>query len=272
MAGVIRNIAVFSKKNNEAAEDAACYITKLLTDAGIGVFCIAMSNENDTSIGFHEFQKMNVDMIFAMGGDGTTLRALRIIPYNVPLFSINVGGHRGILSEATMDHIEQTIADILNGNYSIESSIRISTTLNGVSLPPALNDILFCRSNMTRTPTISIRFNNDIIIQKMDGLILSTPIGSTGHSLSLGGPIVHELLDCFILSPIAPLSRIPKLIIDPREIEISSNYKMQLILDGQKVYQINEQDRIRIELSCFKANFIRLRKKGFRQIEKLGFK
>jgi NAD+ kinase len=105
----------------------------------------------------------------------------------------------------------------------------------------------------------------------MDGIIISTPTGSTGHSVSLGGPILHEELSCLVINPIASINKLPCIVIPPEEIEISSNNKLDLIIDGQDRFLIEENDTIKISIFPIKARFIRLIKKGFRQLEKLGF-
>ena len=266
----IKNIAIFTKMNNEYAKTAAYHIAKLLSDEGIITFCLTVSNNDDIPIDLSEYYALNLDMIFALGGDGTTLRALRIIPYNIPIFSINVGGHRGILSETTIENIETSILSIVRGYYHIETSIRIATAINGIDLPSSLNDVLIYRNNMTRTPTISINISDTVVNQKMDGMLISTPIGSTGHSLSMGGPIIRDNLNCFILSPIAPINQIPKLIFDSL-CKVSSNYDMKLVIDGQKVYHVGKGDVVEFSGSQYKSRFVRLSKKGFRQLEKLGY-
>jgi NAD+ kinase len=207
----------------------------------------------------------------AVGGDGTTLRAFRFHPSDIPVFSINVGGTRGILSEIKLDSIDYAINAILNGNYYYDERIRIQASLSNKIFLPALNDILLFRNNLTRTPHITIKFRDGIISQRMDGIIISTPTGSTAHSFSLGGPILHEELNCLIINPIASINKLPSIVIPPEEIEISSNYKLDLIIDGQDRFLIEENGTIKISLFPIKARFIRLIKKGFRQLEKLGF-
>jgi NAD+ kinase len=134
-----------------------------------------------------------------------------------------------------------------------------------------LNDFLFTRVNLTRTPMLSIKLMDDEIKQRMDGIVISTPTGSTGHSFSLGGPVLHEGLDCLILSPIASVNRMPQLVIPTGEIEIKSTRDMQLTIDGQEIIKIAAEQIVKISRFPIDAQFIRLRKRGMRQLAKLGF-
>jgi len=269
----IKAVAIITKNLNKNALDASEYISEVLSKSNIKAFCIPPFETSykkstvDTLIN----DINDIDIVIALGGDGTTLRAFRFHPSNVPVFSINVGGTRGILSEIRLESIDYAIDAILNGNYYYDERIRIQASLADIIFPPALNDILLFRSNFTKTPNIAIKFRDGIINQRMDGLIISTPTGSTGHSISLAGPILHEELNCLILNPIASINKLPSIIIPPEDIEISSNHKLNLIIDGQDSYSLQENDKIKISLFPINARFIRLIKKGLRQCEKMGF-
>jgi NAD+ kinase len=111
----------------------------------------------------------------------------------------------------------------------------------------------------------------DEIKQRMDGLVVSTPTGSTGHSFSIGGPVLHEGMSCLSLTPIASVNRMPQLVIPLDEIIIRSTYESHLILDGQETFKIQADDPIKIMRCSDDAVFLRLQKKGMRQLAKLGF-
>jgi NAD+ kinase len=199
------------------------------------------------------------------------LRAFRTIPGKVPVFSINSGGHRGILSEIGAESIDEAINAILAGKYVYDSRIRIQASVNGKLFPPVLNDILIIRVSLTRTPLLSIMLMGDKIKQRMDGIVVSTPTGSTGHSFSVGGPVLHEGMSCLILTPIASVNRMPQLVIPVEEILIQSTYESHLIIDGQETFKIDADEPIKILRFSNDAIFLRLQKKGMRQLAKLGF-
>ncbi|MDP9462515.1 MAG: NAD(+)/NADH kinase, partial [Thermoproteota archaeon] len=227
--------------------------------------------EGATPISPSELRDIKLDLVFAIGGDGTTLRAFRMIPGRVPLFSINSGGHRGILSDFDGGSIDDAVNTILAGKYFYDCRIRIQASVNGKLFPPVLNDILIMRVNLTRTPLLSVMLMGDEIKQRMDGIVVSTPTGSTGHSFSVGGPVLHEGMSCLSLTPIASVNRMPQIVIPPEEILIRSTHESHMILDGQETFKIHADEPINILRCSHDAIFLRLQKKGMRQLAKLGF-
>ena len=268
----IRNVVIITKLGSSEAESAAVKVAAHLNRRKINVNSVLPSIINDaTPIRPDELKDIKLDLIFAIGGDGTTLRAFRTIPGKVPLFSINSGGHRGILSEIDTESIEESVKIILAGKYFYDSRIRIQASINGKLFPPVLNDILITRVNLTRTPLISIELMGDEIRQRMDGIVVSTPTGSTGHSFSVGGPVLHEGMSCLSLTPIASVNRMPQIVIPPEEILIRSTHECHMILDGQETFKIQADEPINILRCSHDAIFLRLQKKGMRQLAKLGF-
>jgi NAD+ kinase len=272
MAPNIRNVAIITKIGSSEADSAAIKVSKLLGKSKIQVHSVLPLIIDDAMpVRPEELKDIKLDLVFAIGGDGTTLRAFRTIPGKVPVFSINSGGHRGILSEISAESIDEAINAILAGKYVYDSRIRIQASVNGKIFPPVLNDILIVRVSLTRTPLLSIMLMGDKIKQRMDGIVVSTPTGSTGHSFSVGGPVLHEGMSCLILTPIASVNRMPQLVIPVEEILIQSTLESHLIIDGQETFKIDADVPIKILRFSNDAIFLRLQKKGMRQLAKLGF-
>jgi NAD+ kinase len=268
----IRNVAIITKIGNSEADSAAIKVATLLSGRKIKVHSVLpFIIDNATPIRPDELKDIKLDLVFAIGGDGTTLRAFRTIPGKVPLFSINSGGHRGIMSEIDADSIDGAIKAILAGEYFYDCRIRIQASVNGKLFPPVLNDILIIRVNLTRTPLLSVMLMGDEIKQRMDGIVISTPTGSTGHSFSVGGPVLHEGMSCLSLTPIASVNRMPQLVIPLEEILIRSTHESHMILDGQEMFKVHADEPINILRYSDDAVFLRLHKKGMRQLAKLGF-
>jgi NAD+ kinase len=273
MAQNIRNVAIITKTGSNEADSAAIKVATLLNRRKIKVHTVLpFIMEDATPITPNqELKDIKLDLVFAIGGDGTTLRAFRTVPGKVPLFSINSGGHRGILSEIDTESIDEAVNTILAGKYFYDRRIRIQASVNGTLFPPVLNDILIVRVNLTRTPLLSVMLMGDEIKQRMDGIVVSTPTGSTGHSFSVGGPVLHEGMSCLSLTPIASVNRMPQLVIPPEEILIRSTHESHMILDGQETFKIHADESINILRCSDDAIFLRLQKKGMRQLAKLGF-
>jgi NAD+ kinase len=272
MAPNIRNVAIITKIGSGEAYSAAIKVSKLLGKSKVQVHSVfPLVIDDAMPVRPEELKDIKLDLVFAIGGDGTTLRAFRTIPGKVPVFSINSGGHRGILSEIGAESIDEAINAILAGKYVYDSRIRIQASVNGKLFPPVLNDILIIRVSLTRTPLLSIMLMGDKIKQRMDGIVVSTPTGSTGHSFSVGGPVLHEGMSCLILTPVASVNRMPQLVIPVEEILIQSTYESHLIIDGQETFKIDAEEPIKILRFSNDAIFLRLEKKGMRQLAKLGF-
>lgn len=268
----MQNVAIITKAGSSEADGAAMKVANLLNRRKINVYSVLpFIIEDATPISSNELKDINLDLAFAIGGDGTTLRAFRMIPGRVPLFSINSGGHRGILSDIDAGSIEEAINTILAGKYFYDCRIRIQASINGKLFPPVLNDILIIRVNLTRTPLLSVMLMGDEIKQRMDGIVISTPTGSTGHSFSVGGPVLHEGMSCLSLTPIASVNRMPHLVLPLEEILIRSTHESHMILDGQEMFKVRADDPISILRCSDDAVFLRLHKKGMRQLAKLGF-
>ena len=218
-----------------------------------------------------DLNKTDLDLIFTLGGDGTTLRVFRSMDNETPVLTINVGGNRGILSEVTIDEIDGAISQIQRGTFLLDRRTRVVASCGGKQFPPALNEIYVCRKNMTKTAEIEIKFQNDTVKQKMDGVIIATPSGSTGHSFSLGGPILHESLDVPIITPVAPVYRLESIVVPDEKIEIICSHDCSIVMDAQVVKAAGYGEPITIKRYGRQAVFVRLKKRGLRQMSKLGF-
>lgn len=261
-------IALFTKHNNSDSKKVSLILQEKCIERGIKVIDYLLNKD----IFYESNNKKEIDLAIAIGGDGTTLRTFRILSPDVPVLSINAGGTRGILSEVSKDSANSIISDLLNGNYFLDKRIRLFVKINQRESYFALNDFVFIRSDLTKTPTFHLSVYNDSLFQKMDGLIISTPTGSTGHSLSNGGPIIFENLECFLVSPIASVNRMPSFIIPSLgEISIYASHDIYLVIDGQQTHEIPKNEKLTITRYEYDAVFLRFTKNNLRQLTKLGF-
>lgn len=266
-------MAVVSKFGSKEAEDAARKVAKKFLARKSTVFTISPVGVDGAkkfdSIG--DLKKENLDLIVTLGGDGTTLRTFRHLENETPLLTINVGGNRGILSEITIEEIDTAIGQIVADKFFLDKRTRVVASCAGVKFPPALNEIYISRKNLTKTAEFEIKFQNDTVKQKMDGIIVATPSGSTGHSFSLGGPILHESLDVLIITPVAPVFRLESIVVPDEKIEIICSHDANIVMDAQVIKSASFEEPITIEKFKKQAVFVRLRKRGLRQMSKLGF-
>ena len=266
-------MAIVTKVGSKESEEAAKEVAKKFLAKKSIVYTIApIEVEGAKKIeSLEELKKEKLDLVVTLGGDGTTLRVFRHLENETPILTINVGGNRGILSEITYDEIDEAINQIQKGKYFLDKRTRVTASCGGKEFPPALNEIYINRANLTKTAEIEIKFQNDTVKQKMDGVIIATPSGSTGHSFSLGGPILHESLDVLIITPVAPVYRLESIVVPDEKIEIISSHDCNIVMDAQVVKSAGYEEPIIIKKYKKPAVFVRLKKRGLRQMSKLGF-
>ncbi len=269
----LNRVAIVSKVGSEESESAAKKVAKKFLAGRAEVFTISpVSIEGVKKVETVEDLKgKKLDLVVTLGGDGTTLRTCRSLVNEVPVLTINVGGNKGILSEITLDKIDLAIKDIRANKIWLDKRMRVVASVGGEEFPPALNEIYVNRQNMTKTAEFEIKFQNDIVKHKMDGVMISTPSGSTGHSFSFGGPILHESLDILIITPIAPvLRRLPSIVVPDEKIQVICSHDTNIVMDAQVIKTANFEESIIIKKHDKCAVFVRLKKQGLRQMSKLG--
>jgi NAD+ kinase len=148
------------------------------------------------------------DLVIAVGGDGNILGAARTLaPYGVPLLGIN-RGRLGFLADVSPDEIEVPVGEVLAGNYTIEEHFLLEGEVgeNGKhQITSALNEVVLHSASMAKMVEFDLYINDDFVYkQNSDGLIVSSPTGSTAYALSAGGPIMHPSLDAMVLIPMFP--------------------------------------------------------------------
>lgn len=197
--------------------------------------------------------KGGVDFVFVIGGDGTLLKAARFYSHeSTPVFGVNLG-RLGFLSQSNEKELAISVDKILNNKYKIED--RLMLTSNGNNL--ALNDFVIKGSSSSRTSRFYLSINGRFVCDYLaDGLIISTPTGSTAYGLSAGGPVLSPKLDALVIVPICPhtLTARPLVVPSDEKITIStcdSCPSFVVVSDGQDPYSVNT--KIEIEKSKFHA-------------------
>lgn len=189
--------------------------------------------------------KNGFDFVIVVGGDGTILKTSRFYAkYKTPIFGINLG-RLGFLSQCSAENITQAIEKILSGNYKLEDRIMLE-----FGNYTALNDFVIKSSLSGRTSKFSLKINDKKVCDYLaDGIIISTPTGSTAYGLSAGGPVLVPSLDAFVIVPICPhtLTARPIVVPDTERITIcgledESTYFFSA--DGQEFMEVNSEINI----------------------------
>ena len=215
------------------------------------------------------------DMILVFGGDGTLLSVARLVgSLGVPILGINLGS-LGFITELGRDELDDNIDMIFDNDCCFEERIMLLTDVfrqgKRMFRHDALNDVVLNKSSLARMFDFDISIDSQYVSTfSADGLIVSTPTGSTAHSLSAGGPILYPTLESFLLTPICPHTLTSRPIVLPDtftlEVKIISGDDVNLTLDGQTGYPLKVKDRIRIRKADYKTKFVVLHDRDYFQI------
>jgi NAD+ kinase len=213
------------------------------------------------------------DLILVLGGDGTILQTSRsAAKFDKPLLGINLG-RLGFLAEAEMSDLE-TILDVLaSGSFQIERRMMLESRLirqnQLINQFLALNDVAVTKGSFARIIHLDARIDGEFVNHfAADGLLVSSPTGSTAYSLSAGGPVIYPGMECLLMTPICPhtLNSRPIVTNADSNIEIDvldKNREIHVTIDGQYAVGVREGDRIIISKSQMKTQLIRLSGYGF---------
>lgn len=209
------------------------------------------------------------DAIICIGGDGTIIDGAHCsAEYGIPVLGINVG-RLGFLAQVEPCQIGSALDRLLAGEYTVEERFGLSLQCSECHIPFALNDVVFTKLMMTNIIDLSILCDEkEMSSYAADGLILSTPTGSTAYSLSAGGPVVDPLMQTISVVPICPhsISVRPAVISAGRRLTISCREEMVLIIDGRERIQIPAGEPVFVVRSESKARFISLGEYEFFEI------
>lgn len=231
-----------------------------------------------------ELEKVSADLAFVFGGDGTILSASRKLNgRQIPLIGVHLGKF-GFLAELTSREISDSLDKIFAGEYVISQRMlltcKVTRSKQVINETLGLNDAVISGTSLSRLISIKLYVNEKIVTTySSDGLIVSTPVGSTAHSLSADGPIVTPDMEAFIITPICPhtLSNRPLVVSGDSKIEmeqISESKGVGLTVDGQIYFDIKVGDRIVIEKAENKLQLIDMQTRTFFDVlrEKLDWR
>ena len=201
-----------------------------------------------------------VDFLISVGGDGTLLSVVRkSFKYDKPVLGINLGT-LGFLTDISMEQLPKFIEDLKNNIYKIDNRMMVEGSVN-LNKFVAFNDIVISRKSISSMIKIKGKIDGKSFNTYYgDGVIISTPTGSTAYNLSVGGPIVYPLTEAFIVTPVAPHSLTQRPLVMPADFEIEfkimDNQGAVVIVDGQDIYEIEQNQSIKIKIANKKAKML----------------
>lgn len=219
-----------------------------------------------------EFGK-KIDCLIVLGGDGTLLNsAQKVIPYEVPIFGVNLGT-LGFLTEIEVTDIEPALRKLVNGEYDIEERMMLEAQIyrnnEKVNTFYGLNDIVIAKGALARLINIATYVDDEFVNSyPADGLIISSPTGSTAYSLSAGGPVVVPKVEVMVITPICPHTLYARpLVIAPESkvkvVLLSTSGEGSITIDGQHGFRLELGDEIVIKKAPFYTKLLRLNNRSF---------
>lgn len=283
---MFKNAGIIVNQEREDVLDYAASLIDWLEEKNIKVFITDWTgkkiNRPELIVDKKEISK-SIDIIISLGGDGTLFRVARdFSPYQIPLLGINLGG-LGFLTEIPISQFKEGLTKVIAGKYKIEKRLMLEATIYRDEKEAgtffALNDVVISKVGLSRLINLRTFVSGEFITTySADGLIISTPTGSTAYSLSAGGPIVHPNLGAIILSPICAhtLAVRPLIISESDIVEIileHSSSKVMLTVDGQVGFDLKDRDIIRVKEAPCQAKLIRLGERALFEVlrTKLGW-
>ncbi len=246
----LSKVGIFYNKENSKAEYVASNVEKILSSKSV----------NSKILTTAEFSS-DITFAIVLGGDGTILKTARFYAkYAVPILGINLG-RLGFLSQAKSTQIEEAVDLILKGAFKVEDRLMLTTVDGKMN---ALNDIVIKGDGFSRTSRLYVHINDNIVCDYLaDGIIISTPTGSTAYTLSAGGPILSPVLDAIVIVPICPHTMNARPIVIPSSevIKVTSSQNKPLLkmsADGQETVCLGPNDDIQIKKSEEKTKLILL--------------
>ena len=220
----------------------------------------------------------NSDLIIVLGGDGTLLKVAGIAhPHEVPILGVNLGS-LGFLTETTMENLYPTLEQALNGKCEVENRMLLNARVlrNGKKIEDfnVLNDIVINNGALARIVNLEVFVDGQYMTSyRADGLIIASPTGSTAHSLSAGGPIIHPSIRALVLSPICPfaLTNRPIVIPDSATIKVqlttrNEDEDVRVTLDGQTGYSMKSGDILEAKKADIPLKLVQTPGKNYYQL------
>ena len=263
----MKKIGIISKSGRPEPVEILKDFLPWLESRGLEVF---PDTESASSLNVKGYSRSEIpglaDMVVVLGGDGTMLNVARLVcERGIPILGVNLGG-LGFITEVGRAELFDAMEKTLRGEFTIEERLMLSAGIQRhgerITEYTVLNDVVVNKGALARIIDLETYVNKTYVTTyKADGLIVSTPTGSTAYSLSAGGPVLYPTLHCIILTPICPhtLTNRPTVLPDDVLVEIvlkSMSEDVFLTLDGQVGFSLRKDDVVEVKRSPFKTRLL----------------
>ncbi len=278
----MKKVFIITNQIKDSNKDTTRRISSYLEDRGVECVVRPDSEGGNGNYLFTDARQIpdDVDAALVIGGDGTLIQAARdIVDTDIPILGINMG-KLGYLTEVDRDNLSQSLDRLIEGTYEIEERMMLEGRVHSNAGPDttaiALNDIVITRRGPLRVVSYRISVNGEYLNSyEADGIIIATPTGSTGYSLSAGGPIISPKASMVAITPICPHTLNTRSIVLAAEDEISicvegrrqdAVEEAAVSFDGVQPVNLTENDSIDVRMSPKKTRLIKISKDSFLQV------
>src|SRR5216683_160480 len=277
---MIKTVGIISRPRREDVALVVPPLVNWLQAHGAEVTCDSETSACLGALAVHTRKREELpgctDLLIVLGGDGTLLAAARLAAERkVPILAVNLGG-LGFLTTVSQDEIYLILEEIFSGRHRVSERVMLEAEIVRagavIRRQIALNDAVLNKAALARIMDLELRVDGEYVTTyKADGLILSTPTGSTAYSLAAGGPIVYPTVEAFVVTPICPhtLTNRPLMIPDSASIEIdfkAEDDAVFLTFDGQIGIELAREDHIVVRKASEKLRLVLPAKKSYFEI------
>ncbi|KAB0664883.1 NAD(+)/NADH kinase [Oryzomonas japonica] len=275
----MHKVAIFAKKHDPRCQGVADDLINWLEERE----CQPLVEVHLAShIGYHkgttaENIREQAELVVVLGGDGTLISVARLFSgREVPIVGVNLGS-LGFLTEVTVEELYPVLELCLKGHPHVSERMMLEVSVRRegreIEKHHVLNDIVINKGALARIIDLETKVNgHPLTTYRADGLIISTPTGSTGYSLSAGGPIIHPQMSCIVITPICPhtLTNRPIVVSDASNVSITvaSSYdeKVYLTLDGQVGFELMEKDSVDVRAALKTTALVMSRSRDYYEV------
>jgi NAD+ kinase len=270
---VLESVGLVARFDKKKAVRLAEEVAEHLSKRGLEVYLEdTLTEKIKTKWKTLPLENMRTDFIVTFGGDGTILRACLALPNpQPPILAVNMG-IRGFLAEVEPKGALEAVDRCLRGENTIEKCMKLAVEADGIAFPDALNEVVITHAEPAKLLYMSILKGGEPVLDcQADSLLISTQTGSTGYSLSAGGPVLDPLVNAFVLTPVCPLSDFRPIVFPADSlltVKTCKPRRMLILIDGHFTKTVSSKlPSVTITRSKHVASFIRFREDFYHRLK-----
>lgn len=270
---MFQTVGLVARVDRKKALDLAVKVSRYTENKGLTVFLeSALAKHAKKLDASMPLEEMKTDLIITVGGDGTILKTcLRIPKPEPPVLAINMGV-RGFLTEVMPKDALKAVDKCLEGSFTLERCFKLASFIGKARLPDALNEVFITSLAPAKLLHMRVWKNGAPVADcRSDGAVVASQVGSTGYSLSAGGPVLDTDIDAFVFTPICPLTVFHPIVFSARSsvtIELLNPKRALVVVDGHYKAEMKPKEaKITVVRSEYESSFVRFREDFYRRLK-----